>query len=216
MKTWMLATIDGVSSNDSALVPNHCSNVMRGIRGFERVVLFSFQKPSIRYNHEFIKIPKLDKYGYALWSIRELCKHINTDYVLTIHPDGYIINPNLWSEEFLDYDYIGAPWQVRCVHNKNYRVGNSGFCIRSKKFCQMTSDCPVPYMLENDDVYFCQAIRGTYMPHEMYAPKELAARFSLEWDDSFGFSAKDVFGFHGFTEHRLRRKLNHANYGYIL
>ena len=24
--------------------------------------------------------------------------------------DGHIVNPHLWTNEFLKYDYIGAPW----------------------------------------------------------------------------------------------------------
>ena len=32
--------------------------------------------------------------------------------MLIVQDDGFIINKNLWDEEFLSYDYIGAPWPL--------------------------------------------------------------------------------------------------------
>src|SRR3990167_8493029 len=42
--------------------------------------------------------------------IYELSSYIDTDFALLIHGDGYVINPSAWSDRFLDYDFVGAPW----------------------------------------------------------------------------------------------------------
>ena len=38
-----------------------------------------------------------------------LKQHSDNDFVMVIQEDGHIVNPNLWDDEFLKYDYIGAP-----------------------------------------------------------------------------------------------------------
>ena len=73
--------------------------------------------------------------------------------MLVIQDDGHIVNPSLWDEEFLKYDYIGLPWPfedswiekqlkeqrpiIRKVYPKN-RVGNGGFSLRSRKFLEFS------------------------------------------------------------------------------
>lgn len=50
--------------------------------------------------------------------IKELNKYIETDYVLIVQYDGFILNPKAWMDEFLEYDYIGAPWW----YTDNYNI----------------------------------------------------------------------------------------------
>lgn len=44
--------------------------------------------------------------------VYELGDYIETDFVMLVHYDGFIVHPELWRDEFLDYDYIGAPWPL--------------------------------------------------------------------------------------------------------
>src|SRR3954469_4298652 len=44
--------------------------------------------------------------------IFELPKYVFTSHALLIHADGYVIIPHLWRDEWLDLDYIGAPWPL--------------------------------------------------------------------------------------------------------
>ena len=48
------------------------------------------------------KINSLDDYSYKM--IYQLDKYVDTDYVLVIQSDGYVINPHLWQDNFLNYD----------------------------------------------------------------------------------------------------------------
>ena len=46
---------------------------------------------------------------YSRFVLKELGSYIRTDHVLLVQWDGFIINPQSWRPEFLEYDYIGAP-----------------------------------------------------------------------------------------------------------
>lgn len=71
---------------------------------------------------------------YNTFMVEKINEFVKTDYVMIVQSDGFITNPHLWKNEFLNYDYIGAPWPWYNV------CGNGGFCIRSKKFIQASSE----------------------------------------------------------------------------
>jgi hypothetical protein len=197
----MVVCVDCIEPNLAAKTLRHCRDLMKVTRPFERVVLFSndYRGDS---DIEFFQIPKLDRHGYSLWCLRELWRHATTDFVLTVQKDGYILNPHKWTEEFMEYDYIGAPWRSDMITNQDHKVGNSGFCLKSKTFCKETAFCAIPYLMQNEDVYMCQQVRG--LLKVKFAPLELARRFSVENEE---ISENDTFGFHRITDKGRRVKL---------
>src|ERR1700722_4665835 len=61
-----------------------------------------------------IGIPKKQSVQeYSKFAIAELDTYIQTSHALIIQYDGFILNPQAWSDEFLEYDYVGSPWLVR-------------------------------------------------------------------------------------------------------
>lgn len=42
--------------------------------------------------------------------VKLLDSYIETPHVLVVQYDGFILNPDAWTDEFLEYDYVGAPW----------------------------------------------------------------------------------------------------------
>ena len=60
--------------------------------------------------------------------IKELWQYFNSEFVLVIQHDGYVLDGNSWSDDFYKYDYIGAPW----LYSDGKNVGNGGFSLRSK------------------------------------------------------------------------------------
>ena len=139
-----------------------------------------------------VKLPSdfsLDDYNKFL--IKDLNSYINTDYVLTFQNDGFIANPNSWSDEFLDYDYIGAPWW----YDDDNNVGNGGFSLRSKRLLEvLASDDHIDEFAPEDHV-ICR-VYGDYLKEKhgiKFAPESLASKFSVEnghFDDQFGFHGK--------------------------
>jgi hypothetical protein len=165
----------------------------RGIN-FGCVKLLSHEKPenlpdSITYEY-CPKMSSLDDYSYAC--IYELPKHIDTEFVMVIQPDGFVVNPESWRDEFLEYDYIGAPWPVpndnfsfRDINNELVRVGNGGASLRSKRLLNL----PIELGLEwksfhgyyNEDGFICVNYRHKYLENGMkFADINIAKYFSHE------------------------------------
>jgi hypothetical protein len=79
---------------------------------FKKALLFSHIKPiNLTPDIEFIKIDKIDHTMSSYFSMKGIHSYIDSDYSLSIHDDGFVINPHLWDDKWFDYDYIGAPWK---------------------------------------------------------------------------------------------------------
>jgi hypothetical protein len=155
-------------------------------------------------------IPKLDLWGYSKYILQDLHKHVHTSHCLVVQADGFVLNPDRWQEQFLEYDYIGAPWAKKLTlqptgevldMNKN-QIGNGGFSLRSKKLLEATAK------IDFDSLTFPSfsedLIIGHFMLEQMlsagikFPAPELAAQFSIEDPNaSFGQNPSTAFGFHG-------------------
>ena len=148
-----------------------------------------------------IKIPKLDYFGYNKFVAMELRDYIDTEYCLLVQNDGYILNPEMWTDEFLNWDYIGAPWPSQTHFTKKgveVRVGNGGFSFRSKKLLEAPSMLDLEFTdmgtgYPHEDGFLCNHYRHELEEYGVkFAPVEVAARFSTELivpetTKSFGF-----------------------------
>jgi hypothetical protein len=144
---------------------------------------------------------------YSRFCIKELNNYVDTDFCIIYHTDGFIINPHLWNNEFLNYDYIGAPWPLYFKWvDPNKRVGNGGFCLRSKKFLEESTK--LNYTGGNEDYQLCYVFDEILKNKGIkFAPVELASKFSLEMNNEFNTDINKVFGFHG-TGHDTGRDLD--------
>jgi hypothetical protein len=106
--------------------------------------------------------------------------------------DGFVLHPDAWDDEFLEYDYIGAPWPH---HPIEQAVGNGGFSLRSRRLFEAMQDINfVPSHPE--DLCICHHNR-TMLENRFgirFAPLDLAERFSYER----ARPRERTFGFHGF------------------
>ncbi|MCR5657668.1 MAG: hypothetical protein K6G06_09425 [Butyrivibrio sp.] len=166
---------------------------MRDIE-FGDVVFISHKKPfylpkDIRFSYTSI-LDSIDKFNYKM--TYELCEHIKTDYALIVHADGFIIHPEMWRDEFLDYDYIGSPWPLpdndyayRDSKGEICRVGNS-VSIRSMRLMRYPVDFDAKWEKVYDDRYNEDIFICCYLKNKMeeqgikWAPFELALKFGRE------------------------------------
>lgn len=123
--------------------------------------------------------------------IYELHKYVETEFCLLVHADGYVINPYSWRDEFLEYDYVGAPWPLpkdsysyRSPYGSIVRVGNS-VSLRSKKILELPSKLNLPwksyYGNTNEDGFLCVHNKEVLESHGIrFAPLEVAKLFSRE------------------------------------
>jgi hypothetical protein len=135
------------------------------------------------------------------------------EHNLIIHPDGFAVNREAWTDEFLEYDYIGACWG-------DGTVGNGGFCLRSRKLYDAFISIGVKnstndyqdYM--NDSFYYVITETGEkFIPEDniickvhreklekeydiKFAPLHIANQFSIERNYSSVWLGKSL-GFHG-------------------
>lgn len=131
--------------------------------------------------------------GYNNFLLKLLNNYIETEYVLVVQWDGYIVNPSVWSNDFLNYDYIGAVWPQ--YHGIN-SVGNGGFSLRSKKLLNAILDVNFHRVSqESEDNAICRTNRQFLETNYSvsFAPEIVANLFSYEQVPP----TQPTFGFHG-------------------
>tara|TARA_B100001123_G_C14949031_1_gene882888 strand:- start:22 stop:720 length:699 start_codon:yes stop_codon:yes gene_type:complete len=177
---------------------------------FGAVKFLSSKLPKKKYpDIEYISIPTIDVLGYSKIIIQDLHKYFKTSHCLMVQSDSFVVNSNLWKNEFLNFDYIGAPWSEKVNVNTNLvldmkknQVGNGGFSLRSHKLTKITSKInfdSLKFPLKSEDVIICHYLYEDMIKNGVhFAPAELAAKFSMENENHlFGQDANSVFGFHG-------------------
>ena len=193
-----LISVAGVNIEDSLKSLIYSSKDLR----FGSIKFIAPSNPKHIENIEYIKCNDMDQNGFTDFMFYKLWKYIETSHCLFVHHDGFIINPECWDDEFLKYDYIGAPWNN--FPNLNNRVGNGGFSLRSKKILQKPTELDLklylniemPYLIE--DVNYCNYHFDKLCLNGIkFAPLELAAKFSTETFIK-GLTRKS-FGFHNFS-----------------
>lgn len=128
---------------------------------------------------------------YSRFVVKELQRYFDTSHVMLVQWDGYVVDGSQWIPEFLDFDYIGAPWGF---HHDAHRVGNGGFSIRSRRLIQALAD-PEIVNTDPEDEMICRHYRP-YLEERhgiRFAPEDIAARFSFETT----YPPGSTLGFHG-------------------
>jgi hypothetical protein len=151
---------------------------------------------------------------YNQFVVKDLHRHIRTSHCLIVQPDGFVVNPWLWSDFFLQYDYIGAPWNMVCSWEAlakcgmssrqgiHVLVGNGGFSLRSRRFLEATASFDYPDPNLEEDCFVALKIRKELEEMGMrYSPVDLARQFSLETYIDERTVLGQHFGFHGRFPH---------------
>ena len=160
---------------------------------FGEVILITHRKPfrlpkTIQYKH-IHKLRNIDDFNYSM--VYDIHKYINTDYILLVHADGFVVNPDKWQDAFLDYDYIGSPWPLpkddfsyRDINGEICRVGNS-VSIRSKRLLEFPEKANLPWEADHgffhEDGFLC--VKNKHLVEEAgmrIAPLEVAKYFGHE------------------------------------
>ena len=189
----------------STKIQENIDALEHSIRGidFGAVKFISHEKPAnLPSTIEFEGYRGFGRISYKEFSyycIYRLVEHVDTDYMLMIHPDGFVINPDKWEDEFLDWDYIGAVWPIKedafiDPFGNHQRVGNGGFTLRSRKVLEIPQYENIPFEVNqgtfykhmnagsyNEDGNICVHNRHLFEKHGVkFAPIDVAVRFSQE------------------------------------
>ena len=158
---------------------------------FDRVVLLT-DIPVKFDDIEVVRIPTITSTKeYSRFCIKELYKYFDTDYVLLVQHDGWVICGDSWEDEFYEYDFIGAPW----LYPDNRNVGNGGVSLRSYKLqLALGTDSFIQISSPEDEI-----IGRLYRD---YLEEKHGIRFpSVELADRFSYELRaptcKTFAFHG-------------------
>ena len=144
----------------------------------------------------------------SVWMLTELPKyaHLFSEHALGIQWDSWIVNPDAWRPEWLQYDYIGAAWGDGVV-------GNTGFWLHSRRMLESIGKLKLPAIPQACHPYDVRLSYERCPPNPFYlrwpeghtgfrgllerdgmkwAPREIADQFSVENQEYRG-----SFGFHG-------------------
>lgn len=193
-KSVELICVDGRRDIDKVILSAKALAYSCKDMSFQSVKFLSTFCPSF-FVGEFIQIPSLTLPEYNSFMIKELPKYVSAGHVLLVQWDGFVLKPHLWDNDFLHYDFIGAPWPPEWP-NRAGRVGNGGFSLRSKKLLNFASSLDFD-IDETEDNFICLTNRHIIEQNGLkFAPPEIAARFS--WENPIPENTPDnTFGFHG-------------------
>lgn len=163
---------------------------------------------------------------YSDFILTKLHRYIDSSHCLLIQDHAFISNPNVWTNEFLKYDYIGSPWPLHIINQlmlnlqigfdlhgqslnctlnldnynpHNYRVGNGAFSLRSKKLLQTISNFENKYPNKPEDNIICIYEKNTLESNLFkIAPIDVASVFSVEMPTEYNpYADRSItFGFH--------------------
>lgn len=133
-----------------------------------------------------VRIKKFaNKAHYNTFMLKHLSDYIDTKHFLIVNEKSHIINPSAWRYDWLEYDYIGAPWDF---YTDGYNVGDGGFSLRSHHLAKVLSlDNKIKPMNDHltvhmdDDRNICR-IHRAYLEDKhaiQYAPLSVARKFSM-------------------------------------
>jgi len=164
---------------------------------FGDAVIFS-DEPIEVAGARWVKVPKwpnIAECSHFMWY--ELPDHIATKWAINIQWDSWIVDESYWTNEFLQYDYVGAPWW----YDDNLNVGN-GCALRSRSLMRFLKENKerFPLSISQEDHLIGRIYRPALEKSGFkWAPETLASQFSLECarpsDDSRHFMFHDSFNF---------------------
>jgi hypothetical protein len=223
-----------VGHNDGASSIPALSRTLQELPGSIGLLISTSKPKNLPSNIKWKQTLPLDYRQYSVFVMFSLQNFIETDFCLIVQDDGWIIDGNNWSNDFLNYDYIGAPCHAAFVGNelvqgfqwagtsnpKPVIIQNGGLSFRSMKLLKAPSSHGALYyfsnenVLQNEDVQLSGIFRSELESLGIkFAPDGIAKHFSVEYlgpifHDDLNFSK--LFGVHGQT-----RKLISENLIYI-
>lgn len=164
------------------------------------------------YEHA-VKIPRLNSHiEYSLFCLKRIHEFVDTPHMLIAQHDGWIINPQAWNPEWLNYSFVGPLF----IHNHQidtWSVGTGGFSLRSKEIMARVSSLAPHWDQSNPEstrsvqeqvgCYEDGALSIRYRSHLesmgfTYAPPKEAAKFAQGGNTDPDYFVERPFGFHGF------------------
>lgn len=184
---------------------------------FGKKIIYTYKEPTIDPGDFEIKI--IDEVPYEDFNeyITEFyANSFDTEFMINFHCDGFIQKPEAWNDNFLNYDYIGAPIILNFQNiNKSSQntvfpvIGNGGFSLRSKKLCQKIKKLKEINYLPK----YLNCFNGSFISEDFY--QKLPFYFRHE-DVYIGLFCKDILESYGFKfpDENIASMFSTEHYGF--
>ena len=189
---------------------------------FNSKYIYTCQHPSIDHKDvNVFKINELKLDGFTEYVVLNYPEMFNSEFMINFHCDGFIINPESWDDDFLQYDYIGSPFDAGGLRKPC--AGNGGFSLRSKKFCTLFRDMylkiPSDYKKMPEDFLSCHVLRESLEEQGIrFAPFEVCSKFSTEHlssDDKYFYSSFGIHEFEPISKEEVEKRSLNVDLKYI-
>lgn len=128
---------------------------------------------------------------YSMFMLQRLLPFVQTSHCLVVQWDGFVLDPAMWSDAFLQFDYIGSVWPY---YSDGHRVGNGGFSLRSRRLLEALADPEIRHYHPEDRCIARTHRELLEQRHGIrFADEASAHRFANE----SMFMLPSSFGFHG-------------------
>lgn len=141
---------------------------------------------------------------YEMAVMQQPSKYVKTSHLLHMEWDSAILNHAAWNDEWMQYDFIGAPWSPHhepgwpACDGETNNVGNGGFSLKSVKFCSLVREATETFKDDpgicSSDMWPCRTLRPWLEQRGVkFAPDKVAERFSCEnriYSGQFGMHGK--------------------------
>lgn len=177
-----------------------------------------FITSNLQYQNKDFIVKYVDKLSHLDLNVllfQKLNLFYDFEYSMHIHLDGYPINYHLWDDEYLEYDYIGAPWPATMNWCGGKPLVGNGVSIRSKRLYEETK-----LISGYEKIYSSHGVHEDVFISSYYflrnhleskgikfAPVELAKKFSVEIPIDEEHTLNNSFMFHGSGHLENVRKL---------
>ena len=146
----------------------------------------------------------VDQYSSILTTL-SFWENLVGDYILIYQEDSCIFKNNI--EEFLCFDYIGAPWPKSNNDNKNI-VGNGGFSLRNKNIMMqiIRKISPTELTYCSSTIEYMKKNNITYPPEDVYFSKAMLdynIGIVADWDSANKFSSESIFNINSLGGHKF-------------
>lgn len=187
---------------DVTVVIIDCVNQGKAINAITKTLQQINPVKTLFFTDTYIEVPDVEtivikkicsKTEYSYFVMKQLSFFVKTDFILTIQHDGYVLDGELWGDEFYNYDYIGARWNYP---EGERAVGNGGFSFRSRKLMNAIALDKFIEPTELEDECICR-LYGNYLERTYktkFGTNDIAEKFSFELREP----CNKTFGFHGY------------------
>lgn len=189
-----LMCVDCVDASRAINVLEHCKKMA----DFGAIKLLTHIP--INYEHRVRIKPLNSLIAYSIFMLTKFHEYIDTDHVLIVQRDGFILNPESFNPEWLNLDFIGP------LFVQYDKVGSGGFSLRSKRLMRNVAANTPEWNWTQKQAEEIQDLQGYYedgviclsnrFAQFKIATPEQAADFAQGGNRNHIYYRQKPFGFH--------------------